>query len=287
VYLYLNGEMVASEHATISIFDHGYLYGVGLFETFRTYNGHPFLLENHLDRLELGCEQVGMVWVRDTERIREQITTLLQSNQLEDGYFRLNVSAGSQPIGLPSEPYTRLTEALFVKELPQRITEKRLSTVKTKRNTPEGSQRLKSHHYLNNILAKQETPLNAEGVFLTAQGKVAEGIVSNLFFIRQGELFTPALTTGILNGITRECVLHLANKLGLHVHQGEYDLVFAREADEVFVTNSIQEIMPVIQWDEQVYASQNEVSLTQRIKQEYDRYKERIHRIDEITSIHR
>jgi 4-amino-4-deoxychorismate lyase len=287
VYLYLNGEIVTSELATISIFDHGYLYGVGLFETFRTYNGHPFLLENHLDRLELGCKQVGMVWERDTERVKEQITTLLQSNQLEDGYFRLNVSAGSQPIGLPSEPYTRLTEALFVKELPQRITEKRLSTVKTKRNTPEGSQRLKSHHYLNNILAKQETPLNAEGVFLTAQGKVAEGIVSNLFFIRQGELFTPALTTGILNGITRECVLHLANKLGLHVHQGEYDLVFAREADEVFVTNSIQEIMPVIQWDEQVYASQNEVSLTQRIKQEYDRYKERIHRIDEITSIHR
>jgi 4-amino-4-deoxychorismate lyase len=287
LYLYLNGEMVAGEQATISIFDHGYLYGVGLFETFRTYNGHPFLLDNHLDRLALGCEQVGMIWEKDTERVKEQIATLLKKNQLEDGYFRLNVAAGSQPIGLPSQPYTNLTEALFVKELPSRAIQKRLSTVKTKRNTPEGPHRLKSHHYLNNILAKQEAPLDAEGVFLTAEGKVAEGIVSNLFFIRQGELFTPSLSTGILNGITRECVLHLAKKLDLYVHQGEYDLAFAQEADEVFVTNSIQEIMHVIQWDKKTYASQNEANVTQRIKQEYDRYKERIHRIDEITSIHR
>jgi 4-amino-4-deoxychorismate lyase len=282
VYLYLNGEMVESEQATISIFDHGYLYGVGLFETFRTYNGHPFLLENHLDRLELGCQQVGMVWQRDAERVKGQITALLQKNELEDGYFRLNVSAGSQPIGLPSQPYTNLTEALFVKELPPEVKQKKLVTVQTKRNTPEGSQRLKSHHYLNNILAKKEVPLDAEGVLLTAEGKVAEGIVSNLFFIRQGELFTPSLSTGILNGITRECVLHLASKLGLHVHEGEYDLSFAQEADEVFVTNSIQEIMPVFQWDEQGYGLQNETSVTQRIKQKYDRYKARIHNIEEI-----
>jgi 4-amino-4-deoxychorismate lyase len=283
LYLYLNGEMISSEQATISIFDHGYLYGVGLFETFRTYNGHPFLLENHLDRLAQGCQQVGMIWEREVECVKEQIAALLQKNQLEDGYFRLNVSAGSQPIGLPSQPYTDLTEALFVKALPPRAAQKRLSTVKTKRNTPEGPYRLKSHHYLNNILAKQEAPLDAEGVFLTAEGKVAEGIVSNLFFIRQGELFTPSLSTGILNGITRECVLHLAKKLDLQVHQGEYDLAFAQEAEEVFVTNSIQEIMPVIQWDGQTYDQPTEASVTYRLKQQYDRYKERIHRIDEMN----
>jgi 4-amino-4-deoxychorismate lyase len=282
VYLYLNGDIIVSEQATISIFDHGYLYGVGLFETFRTYNGHPFLIDNHLDRLELGCQQVGMEWQRDAERVKRQISALLQKNELEDGYFRLNVSAGSQPIGLPSQPYTNLTEALFVKALPPEVKEKKLVTVQTKRNTPEGTQRLKSHHYLNNIMAKKEAPLDAEGVFLTAQGKVAEGIVSNLFFIKKGEMFTPSLSTGILNGITRECVLYIANKLGIHVHEGEYDLAFAQEAEEIFVTNSIQEIMPVSQWDKQKYRQLNVRNTTLKIKQEYDRYKTEIHHIKEI-----
>jgi 4-amino-4-deoxychorismate lyase len=273
LYLFLNGEIVPSEQAKISIFDHGYLYGVGLFETFRTYDGTPFLLEDHLDRLAEGCQQVGMLWERDDVRVKEQISTLLRINGLTDGYFRFNVSAGPQPIGLPSSPYSNLTETLFVKELPPAVKEKKLFTVQTRRNTPEGTSRLKSHHYLNNILAKQEAPSDAEGVLLTAQDKVAEGIASNLFFVQQGELYTPSLSTGILNGITRECVIHLAKKQGIRVHLGEYDLSFAQQSDEVFVTNSIQEIMSVTQWDEWTFHKQGEASVTQMLKQLYDRYK--------------
>lgn len=284
MFIYLNGEVLSSENAMISIFDHGYLYGVGLFETFRTYHGQPFLLEDHLDRLEQGCVQVGMIWERNDQRIKDQISSLLHLNGLEDGYFRFNLSAGAQPIGLPNELYTNLTEALFIKELPPPIEQKRLVTVQTRRNTPEGSTRLKSHHYLNNILAKREAPLNAEGVLLTANNKIAEGIVSNLFFIRNGELFTPALSTGILAGITREWVIQLAHKSGITVHQGEYEVPFAQESDEVFMTNSIQEIVPVSHWDDQVYQCRKEKSLTLQLKKLYDQYKDQVHTIQELMT---
>lgn len=283
MFIYLNGEVQSSEKAMISIFDHGYLYGVGLFETFRTYKGQPFLLEDHLDRLEEGCEQVGMTWERDDQRIKDQISSLLQLNRLKDGYFRYNLSAGAYPIGLPNEPYSNLTEALFIKELPTPLSQKRLVTVQTRRNTPEGKVRLKSHHYLNNILARREAPLNAEGVLLTANNKVAEGIVSNLFFVRDGELFTPSLSTGILAGITREWVIQLAQKIGVSTHQGEYDLAFAQGADEVFVTNSIQEIVPVSHWDENIYPVEKEESVTLQLKRLYDQYKDQIHSIKELT----
>lgn len=284
MFIYLNGEVLSSEKAMISIFDHGYLYGVGLFETFRTYQGQPFLLENHLDRLAESCEQVGMIWERNDQRIKDQITSLLHLNGLEEGYFRFNLSAGAHPIGLPSEPYLNLTEALFIKELPTALKQKRLVTVQTRRNTPEGSVRFKSHHYLNNILARREAPLNAEGVLLTASDKVAEGIVSNLFFVQNGELFTPSLSTGILAGITREWVIQLARKIGITIHQGEYELSFAQESDEVFITNSIQEIVSVSHWDDQVYQAGKEESLTQQLKRLYDQYKNQVHTIQELTT---
>lgn len=279
--MYLNQQLISSENAQISIFDHGYLYGVGLFETFRTYNGFPFLLGEHLKRLELGCQQVGMHWRKDIARLQEQISHLLKYNQVQDGYFRYNVSAGAHPIGLPAEVYTDLTEALFMKELPAPVSAKKLVTVETRRNTPEGSFRLKSHHYLNNIVAKREAPPDAEGVFLTSSGKVAEGIVSNIFFVKQGVLYTPSLSTGILNGITRNFILKMAQKLQLEVEQGEYDLSQAKDADEVFVTNSIQEIVPIYQWDEHLYDGSQE-SISRLLKDSYDRYK---YHLDDLGQI--
>jgi 4-amino-4-deoxychorismate lyase len=290
LYMFLNGEVVPSEKATISIFDHGYLYGVGLFETFRTYGGVPFLLTDHLSRLEEGCMQVGMVWKKEKEehRMREQISCLLEKNRLTDGYFRLNVSAGANPIGLPTSPYTNLTEALFIKELPFSAQNKKLQTVNVRRNSPEGEFRLKSHHYLNNIMAKKETPGQAEGVFLTHSGKVAEGIVSNLFFVKNNELYTPGLSTGILNGITRMWVMKSAMHLGIKLHQGEYDLEYAQEADEVFVTNSIQEIVPVTEWDAVVYKIYKDhlypnQTVTSRLIQLYEKCKGKLDQIKNLN----
>ncbi|GAA0353680.1 aminodeoxychorismate lyase [Bacillus horti] len=269
MYVYLNHELTAEENAKISIFDHGYLYGIGLFETFRTYRGKPFLLEEHMQRLAFACQEIGLEWKQDLPRLRAEITDLLTQNGLEDGYFRYNVAAGAYPIGLPSAPYQSLTEALFVKALPEPSGEKVLTTLSLRRNTPEGSIRFKSHHYMNNILAKQETPLGAEGVFLTKEGYVAEGLVSNLFFVREDELYTPALETGILNGITREFVVELADEWHIPVHEGFFSLEFAQQADQVFVTNSIQEIVPVTRWDHIEYAPHGKGSVGEKLREHY------------------
>lgn len=285
MYIYVNGKQVHSQEAKISIYDHGYLYGMGVFETFRTYNGVPFLLDDHLDRLESGCRQMGIKWERNRDLLLEQINQLLKVNQLKDAYFRYNISAGPGAIGLPAETYEEATESLFIKELPPEINSKKLATLQIRRNTPEGAWRLKSHHYLNNILAKRETPANHEGVFLSEQGYVAEGIVSNLFFVREGKLYTPALSTGILNGITREWVLATSRHLSIPVEEGEYRLEFAQEAEEVFVTNSIQELVFVEEWDGKRYGEGLTPSVYLCLKDYYDRCKGHLLKINQLANI--
>src|SRR5690606_1400353 len=141
---------------------------------------------------------------------KEQIQTLLTINGLQDGYFRYNLSAGVEPIGLPRQTYQQITEALFVKQLPPAVNSKHLYTVSIPRNTPEGESRLKSHHYVHNLLALRQPPPPAEGVLLTKAGIVVEVVVSNLFCAKEGERYTPSLSTGRLAGITRSRVLTAA-----------------------------------------------------------------------------
>ncbi|WP_202081472.1 aminodeoxychorismate lyase [Caldalkalibacillus salinus] len=269
MYLYLNNELTTEQAANISVLDHGYLYGVGLFETFRTYQGCPFLLTEHLTRLSQACKDIGIEWEADEPKLRRQISILLERNNLQDGYFRLNVSAGPAPIGLRTAPYTEETETLLVKALPPKAKDKRCQTVSLRRNTPEGYQRFKSHHYLNNILAKRQVAPDAEGIMLTHDGSVAEGIVSNIFFVKDGVLHTPHVQTGILNGITRQWVLQAAQDLGLRVEEGHYSLSSAQASEEVFITNAIQEILPVSQWDEVSYSLDRRV--TTSLQEAYQR----------------
>ncbi|GGK33436.1 4-amino-4-deoxychorismate lyase [Caldalkalibacillus thermarum] len=280
--LLLNGKLVAKDEAHISVFDHGFLYGAGLFETFRTYQGHPFLLDDHLARLEKGCREIGLPWQADRERVVRQIECLLEANRLEDGRFRLNVSAGAAPVGLPSTPYDQVTEILFVSPVSPAPDYKVLRTVSVRRNEPEKDERWKSHHFLNNLLAQREVPAGAEGVMLTKSGKVAEGVISNLFFIKQGKLYTPALSTGILNGITRQWVLRMASLLGIMFEEGEYDLPFAQEAEEVFITNSVQELVAVTQWDERSYPDPDADAVVTRLRQYYHQQKTKLWSIGEI-----
>ncbi|KAB2328824.1 aminodeoxychorismate lyase [Cytobacillus depressus] len=249
MYLYMNGELVPKEEALISPFDHGFLYGVGLFETFRTYNGHPFLLDDHLERLNRGLEELNIYVQYTRSEILHALQLLLKENKLKDAYFRLNVSAGLGEIGLQTEPYVKPNMIIFAKPLPSRRSgqEKRAEILKLNRNTPEGAERLKSHHFLNNILAKKEigSSLDCEGIFLTKEGFLAEGVVSNLFWLKKKTLFTPTVDTGILNGITRQFVIKLAKLNGFDVHEGFFTLTDAMTADEMFVTNSIQEVVPI------------------------------------------
>jgi 4-amino-4-deoxychorismate lyase len=246
MYMYLNGQIVDESEAVISPFDHGFLYGLGVFETFRIYDGHPFLLDDHISRINKGLEEMDIHYTCSGIEIKEIVQQLLLANGLKNARVRLNISAGSAPIGLQNHPYERPNILLFVQRItvPKGLTEKKGILLRTRRNTPETSERLKSHHYLNNSAAKRELKQrpDTEGIFLSRDGYLAEGIASNLFWVKGGVLYTPAIETGILNGITRKFLLRIAERSGLLVHEGLYGIVDISVADEVFCTNSIQEI---------------------------------------------
>ncbi|GAA0329455.1 aminodeoxychorismate lyase [Bacillus carboniphilus] len=249
MFIYINGKIVHKDEVTISPFDHGFLYGLGVFETFRTYEGKPFLFNEHWDRLQQGLTELNIHLKFSKEEIFHAVQTLCSKNQWPESRLRLNISAGVGDVGLQTSPYLDPNVLIFQSPLPETKVKqvKKLKVLKRTRNTPEGEFRLKSHHYLNNILAKREIGDNPalEGLFLTTEGYVAEGIVSNVFWVKSGELFTPTVKTGILNGITRQFVMKLANYLGIGVHEGFYEMSDLLSADEVFVTNSIQEIVPI------------------------------------------
>ncbi|OBZ15459.1 MULTISPECIES: aminodeoxychorismate lyase [Bacillales] len=251
----LNGSVMEASEAVISVYDHGFLYGMGLFETFRTYEGKPYLLDRHMRRLQSGCEQLGIRYHADAGQVRKLVSELLEANGLTDGYVRMTVSAGEAELGLPTGDYEQPNMFMLVKALPTvndavHMRGRELRLMQTRRNTPEGDVRFKSLHYMNNIIAKREllagdASAGAEGLMLSREGWLAEGIVSNLFFAKDGIVYTPDLTTGILPGITRERVLELARSAGYSAEEGLYSWERLHAADEIWLTNSIQELVPV------------------------------------------
>lgn len=247
MWCWKDGEFVQAEDLRISPLDHGFLYGLGFFETFRTYNDEPFLFEEHMERMKTALNEYKIKMPYSNDELMEVIRTLNAKSGNQDGYFRLNVSAGNEGLGLQARTYDHPTVIIFRKELLAGILEKEAIWLETRRNTPEQAIRYKSHHYANNILARQEVASlkDVEGFFLTEEGFVAEGITSNIFWVKDGELFTPSLETGILNGITRQYVMKLASKMNLKVNEGLFLKETLQQAEECFVTTSIQEIVPI------------------------------------------
>ncbi|WP_100374405.1 aminodeoxychorismate lyase [Bacillus sp. FJAT-45037] len=246
--MYVNGAFVTEKEAKVSAFDHGYMYGLGLFETFRVYHGHPFLLDDHFQRLQQGLKMLNIEWTMTKEDMHQVIVQLIQDNHLQkqDAYIRWNVSAGDEGIGLYTGVYRQPTTIAYIKPLPPKMsTEKRCVLLKTRRNAPETWPRLKSHHYLNNVIAKREigTDPTVEGIFLTDDEYLAEGVVSNLFWVKEGVVYTPTVKTGILDGITRQLVIALLLREGFEVKEGFYRDENLLTADEAFMTNSIQEVV--------------------------------------------
>lgn len=249
MYIYLNGELLPKEEAKISPFDHGFLYGMGLFETIRTYGGKPFLLEEHIERLQAGMQEMNIAMTLTVEKAGKIIAALCEKNQLPHSSVRLNISAGEGAMGPQTETFHH--PAIFAFQRPVvpsfEMKEKEAVLLQLRRNTPETGFRLKSHHYFNNIAAKREVGSDPakEGIFLTKEGYVAEGVASNIFWVKAGTLFTPALDTGILNGVTRMFLLKRAQAMQIPVQEGLFRLKELLSADEIFLTNSIQEIAPV------------------------------------------
>lgn len=248
--IYQNGSFIRDIDARVSPFDHGFLYGMGLFETLRVYDGHPFLLDDHLSRLREGLKDMYIETNISKEDMMGILQQLLMKNDLRNARVRINISAGEGIVGLPSEPYMKPNVLIFINGLStaeEELTEKNAVILQTKRNTPETSRRLKSHHYGNNIAAKMElrdSP-GVEGIFLTSDGYVSEAITSNIFWVKDSILYTPNLSTGILPGITRQFIMVLAERVGLSVNEGLFFVEDFMDADEVFLTNSIQEIVAI------------------------------------------
>ncbi|MDP7980057.1 aminodeoxychorismate lyase [Bacillus multifaciens] len=277
--IYVNGSFVEASEAKISPYDHGYLYGLGVFETFRIYNGHPFLLDDHYERLMTALSSLHIAWEMTKEDVKSILNELMERNHLQNAYVRFNVSAGSGEIGLQTDMYEEPSVIVFIKSLPAdcEVIEKEGVILKQTRNTPEGEFRLKSHHYLNNILGKREVgnTTSKEGIFLTKEGYVAEGIVSNIFFVKNDILYTPSLQTGILNGITRAFIIAAAETLELKVREGLFLHEELLAADEVFVTNSIQEIVPIGCIGEAHFPGK-EGLITNKLLRVYETYREKL-----------
>lgn len=245
---WMNGRYIDEKELRISPFDHGFLYGLGFFETFRTYEGKAVYLKQHLHRLLEALNEYRIAFSYNIQDLEKVIETL-NAEDGEDGYFRLNVSAGVHPIGLSPAEYPTPNVILFRKALQKgtRGTEKEAIWLQTPRNTPEQSVRHKGHHYGNNVKARLELPnlVHYEGFFTAENGCVAEGITSNIFWIKDGILYTPSQETSILLGITRCIVIELAKQLNIEVREGRFLKWELEQADECFITNAVQELVPI------------------------------------------
>lgn len=266
MYLWHDGQVVKEEDVRISPFDHGYLYGMGIFETFRTYAGHPFLFDDHIKRLQMSCAAIGIVIPYTRDELLVAIETLYRAHATTDLYIRLNVSAGPRDIGLSVERYDAPTVVIYARPIGARQpTERALETVRLPRSTPETAYRLKSHHYMNNLVAKRQlfNP-EAEGLFLTKEGFICEGITSNIFWRYGEKWYTPSLETGALNGITRQFLMEQ-----LMVEERLALLPQLMEADEILYTNSVQEAVAVSSLDGRTFPGQSG-SGYQRVRQLFD-----------------
>jgi len=252
--IYLNGKLVDKQDAKISVFDHGLLYGDGVFEGIRVYNCLVFKLKEHIDRLYNSAQAILLKIPMKKEVMIKAIIATLRANKLRDGYIRVVVTRGEGDLGL--DPRKCKTPSIFIIAdkivlYPKELYQKGLSivTVPTPRNIPEAlNPQIKSLNYLNNILAKIEA-INfkaEEALMLNKDGLVAECTGDNIFMIRDCMLITPPTAMGILAGITRQCALNLSSKLGLKTKEKiitRYDLF---NADEVFLTGTAAEIIPVV-----------------------------------------
>ncbi|MDX1762918.1 MAG: aminotransferase class IV [bacterium] len=257
--VYLNNTFVPESEARVSVFDHGYLYGDGIFETLRAYSGLIFRLQDHLTRLFESGRRLSFRLPWDRQELAAILVECLKTNGCEDAVLRLTISRGMGPPGLDPDLCKTPTLVVFTRPFagyPEDLYERGISLalVNVRKNLPDAiDPQIKSANYLNNILAKIEAKKAGadEAVLLNHQGYLAEGTVSNLFFFRKGKLCTPSLDAGILDGVTRRTVLEIASDLGINVHEGLHAPNAMLQAEEVFMTNTTYEVMPVSRIDQQ------------------------------------
>ncbi|MCE5311538.1 MAG: aminodeoxychorismate lyase [Nitrospiraceae bacterium] len=251
--VYFGNGIVPEHEAVVSVFDHGLLYGDGIYETMRAYDGAVFMVKEHLLRLERSASLIRLSLPKTLAQIEAAINETLDANSLKNAYIRLTVTRGKGPIGLDPDlcaepsfiiianPFRNYPESYYSDGV-------RLMISSLRRNHRLAlDPRIKSLNFLNNVLAKIDSKESDayETLMLNTDGFIAEGTISNIFFIKDDALCTPSVECGILDGITRKLVIELAEQNSIKVREGKFLPEDLFSASEAFITNTTMEVMPV------------------------------------------
>ena len=277
--VYIDGEFLPKEKAKISVFDHGLLYGDGVFEGIRSYRGRVFKLDEHLQRLYDSAKAIVLNIPISIQEMEAAVLETLRRNNLYDAYIRLIVTRGVGDLGLDPDNCPRPTIIVITDKIalyPQKFYEDGLEivTVSTRRNYAEAvNPRIKSLNYLNNILAKIEGKQAGvvEALMLNAEGYVVECTGDNIFFVKKDVIVTPPVHLGILEGVTRNAVIDLARELDLVVEEKVFTRHDLYTADECFLTGTAAEVIPVVKIDRRMIGSGRPGTVTQKLIAEFHR----------------
>jgi branched-chain amino acid aminotransferase len=271
--IYIDGKFYSEANAKISVFDHGLLYGDGIFEGIRFYNGRVFRLEEHLERLWDSARSICLEIPIGRGEMTEALLETIRQNGLREGYIRLIVTRGVGNLGLnpaqckrPSIIIIATTIALYSKEVCE--TGLTVVTCATRRTSPAAlNPAVKSLNYLNNVMARIEANLAGadEALMLNEAGNVAECTADNVFIIKRGNIFTPPIAAGALRGITRSVVFDIAAELGLKVTETDITRHDVFVADECFLTGTAAEVIPVVKADGRMIGNGKPGSITTRM----------------------
>ncbi len=276
--IYISGKLYDKADAKISVYDHGLLYGDGVFEGIRVYDGKIFRLREHVDRLFESARHIKLEIPLNREQMAEAVTSTVKANaQLSPTYIRLVVTRGAGYLGLDprkaSNPQVIIiaeTITLYPAELYENGLE--IATVSTIRNHPNAlNPRIKSLNYLNNILAQIEAVEAGcfEALMLNHKGEVAECTGDNIFLVKRGVLKTPALDAGILEGITRNAVIELARAAHIQVQETALTRHDVYTADECFLTGTAAEVVPVVRCDSRAIGSGKPGPITKQLREQF------------------
>lgn len=273
----INGVVVPPEEARVSVFDRGFLYGDSVFEVLRTYGGVPFALDEHLGRLQRSAQLVAMTLPVPVGQLRRELTATLAAAGNPESYVRIVITRGSGDIGLDTALARDPLRVIIVQPLALQRRELytegvAVATVATQRATDATSAAgAKTSNYLANLLALREAKLRGayEAFIVTPDGHVLEGASSNVFLVASGELVTPPVEAGILAGITRQHVLEAARALNLPAVERPVTLTDLWTADEVFLTSSLRELVPVVRIDDHEVGAGGPGETTRRLHRSF------------------
>lgn len=278
--IYIDGKYYPKSEAKISVYDHGLLYGDGVFEGIRAYNGIVFKLKEHIDRLYLSAHPMFLEIPLTKAELTEAVLETIRKNNLKDAYIRLVVTRGVGDLGLdprkcPKATIIIITEPKLQLHSPEKL-ENGISTFITwvRRNSVDAAtHEMKSLNYLNSILGKIEANnVGAdEALCLDKTGYVCEGVGENIFIVQNDKILTPTLASGALNGITRALVMKIANKLGYEIIERNITPNELFTADEVFFTGTAAEIAPISKVNDRVIGSGKLGPVTRKILQEFQK----------------